>query len=115
LGHGLIAPPSGGFVHVDELVLESCGDDVCFAISSALSLEFLPARRLVLEQFLAAASCVSSCEGAALASLALLHERPATAGIPAIGEGVERLLARERALPSGLSNRTLGGRPRGAH
>jgi hypothetical protein len=115
LGHGLLAPSSMGFVHVDEFNHESCGDGACFAISPALAQDFLPARLAVLEGFLAQVGCDAQCSDADPDAISLLLEGPATTGLPDASLGVERLLARQRELLSGLAVRTLGGRPRGAH
>jgi hypothetical protein len=47
--------------------------------------------------------------------MGLLLNGPATTGVPSAEAGVEQLLAWERSLVAGLSQVTLGGRPRGAH
>ncbi|HVI00725.1 MAG TPA: hypothetical protein VM869_18530, partial [Enhygromyxa sp.] len=115
LGNGLFGPSSLGFVHVDEFAQEPCsGGGPCFAISPALDQVFLPARLNVLESFVAFA-CEASCEGGSPDALGLLLAGPATAGVPSRDAGVEQLLAWERSLLAGVSDVTLGGRPRGAH
>lgn len=57
LGHGISAPSSGFFVHVDENGTEDCGDGtLCFRVSPALATSFLPHRQTVMENFLAECS-----------------------------------------------------------
>ncbi|MFO7562527.1 MAG: hypothetical protein R6X02_07775 [Enhygromyxa sp.] len=115
LGHDSISPSSRGFVHVSELELEPCDGGSCFAISPALEHSFLPARQAVLEAFVADSSSEPGCEGGPPDAITLLHEGPATTGLPSAVLGVEQLLNWERSLRAGLSKRTLSGRPRGAH
>jgi hypothetical protein len=61
LGHGVTAPSSNEFVHVDESQLEDCGDGsrLCFTASPALKKVFLPRRMQALNDVLGLAVCGS--------------------------------------------------------
>ncbi len=52
LGQGLVWPADLGFVHVSERITETVGSEVRFEISDALKDEFLPARKVIMEDFL---------------------------------------------------------------
>ncbi len=52
LGGGLTWPASLGFTHVTERETELVGDDTRFRLSDALVSFFLPARKLIIEDFL---------------------------------------------------------------
>jgi hypothetical protein len=52
LGGGVIWPNSLGFTHVTERVTELVGGEVRFVLSDALLTQFLPARKVIFEDFL---------------------------------------------------------------
>ena len=115
LGHGLSAPFSSGFVHVDEFFFDSCDGDQCFSISPALRDDFLPTRQGVLEDFLGQFSCEEVCEQDNPEAINALFEGPVTNGLPDARTPVSELIAWERNFAAGLSKRTVGGRPRSGH
>jgi hypothetical protein len=58
LGHGVTAPSSNSFVHVDEQITENCGDGTtCFTASPALQKVFLPRRMKSLKSLLDGPAC----------------------------------------------------------
>jgi hypothetical protein len=61
LGNGLVAPPREDFVHVNEFILEPCGNGgTCFGVSSALSSVFLPHRQRVSQALIEGGICGST-------------------------------------------------------
>lgn len=52
LGGGVVWPASLGFTHVTERVTEFAGSEVRFVLSDALLTQFLPARKVILEEYL---------------------------------------------------------------
>ncbi|MCX4242875.1 hypothetical protein [Paraliomyxa miuraensis] len=111
LGHGVIAPFSGGlgFVHVEEFFTESCGPGggTCFAISPALQDVFLPFRHQVMLELLA--ECPDAC---ALAPLAFDPTIATEAGgLPSATLGPAALRQIDRAARARRGAYTLGGRP----
>ncbi len=58
LGNGLVAPPREDFVHVNEFIIEPCGNGgTCFGVSGALSTTFLPHRQRVSQALLQGGVC----------------------------------------------------------
>lgn len=59
LGNGVFAPPSAGFVHISEQIIEPCADGTvnCSGLSPALRDVFLPHRANIHQALLQAPSC----------------------------------------------------------
>ena len=118
LGHGVISPPSRGFVHVDETFVEACPDGGCFGISEALTGTFLPNREKVMTGFLEDFMCEATCDEPSFGAAQALFGGPATQGLPLapLDEvGLDALRAFELELRAGLSDASIGGRPRRGH
>jgi len=103
-----LAPPSLGFVHVSELSFheEDCGDGTtCFGISDALTDDFLPHRKTVMQKLISSCSGtpIQPVDGEAIANLFDAEEAASVTG----EFDVEALKDEDRARkPSG---KTLGG------
>ncbi|NJK31310.1 MAG: hypothetical protein HC927_02220, partial [Deltaproteobacteria bacterium] len=108
LGHGISAPSSMGFVHVDEFSTQPCSGGECFGISAALRNQFIPHRRQVLIDFLEFAGCDEVCEQSNPTGDVATLEGPATIGLPEADVPVEALLAWEKELESMGSPLTIG-------
>ncbi|EDM79276.1 hypothetical protein PPSIR1_04028 [Plesiocystis pacifica SIR-1] len=115
LGHGVQAPFSMGFVHVEESFLEECDGGPCFAISQALRDDFLPDRQEVFQDFMAQFACEAVCEQSNPEAIDALFEGPATQGLPDAFTPMAELLEWEQAFEAGLAQKTIAGRPRSVH